>query len=99
MYGLGNWLEVAEHVGTKSKLQCIDHYTTAYMNSSCYPLPDMSHVNGKNRKELLAMAKVQGESKKGCRSEANQVETIWSVDKDDASASCSSLAWASVHNA
>ncbi|ONM09340.1 Transcriptional adapter ADA2b, partial [Zea mays] len=25
----------------------------------------MSHVNGKNRKELLAMAKVQGESKKG----------------------------------
>ncbi|KAJ1293584.1 hypothetical protein BS78_01G079800 [Paspalum vaginatum] len=65
MYGLGNWLEVAEHVGTKSKLQCIDHYTTAYMNSPCYPLPDMSHVNGKNRKELLAMAKVQGESKKG----------------------------------
>lgn len=39
MYGLGNWLEVAEHVGTKSKLQCIDHYTTAYMNSPCYPLP------------------------------------------------------------
>ncbi|AQK62817.1 transcriptional adapter ADA2 isoform X1 [Zea mays] len=65
MYGLGNWLEVAEHVGTKSKLQCIDHYTSAYMNSPCYPLPDMSHVNGKNRKELLAMAKVQGESKKG----------------------------------
>ncbi|XP_006651826.2 transcriptional adapter ADA2 [Oryza brachyantha] len=65
MYGLGNWAEVAEHVGTKGKAQCIDHYTTAYMNSPCYPLPDMSHVNGKNRKELLAMAKVQGESKKG----------------------------------
>uniref|UniRef100_A0A0E0D6W0 Transcriptional adapter n=1 Tax=Oryza meridionalis TaxID=40149 RepID=A0A0E0D6W0_9ORYZ len=64
MYGLGNWAEVAEHVGTKTKAQCIDHYTTAYMNSPCYPLPDMSHVNGKNRKELLAMAKVQGESKK-----------------------------------
>ncbi|KAL6636895.1 hypothetical protein ACP70R_024467 [Stipagrostis hirtigluma subsp. patula] len=65
MYGLGNWAEVAEHVGTKSKAQCIEHYTTAYMNSPCYPLPDMSHVNGKNRKELLAMAKVQGEIKKG----------------------------------
>ncbi|ONK67434.1 uncharacterized protein A4U43_C06F20210 [Asparagus officinalis] len=65
MYGLGNWAEIAEHVGTKSKLQCIDHYTTAYMNSPCYPLPDMSRVNGKNRKELLAMAKVQGEGKKG----------------------------------
>ncbi|TVU44992.1 hypothetical protein EJB05_04458 [Eragrostis curvula] len=65
MYGLGNWAEVAEHVGTKSKAQCIEHYMTAYMNSPCYPLPDMSHVSGKNRKELLAMAKVQGESKKG----------------------------------
>ncbi|KAJ0963543.1 hypothetical protein J5N97_028665 [Dioscorea zingiberensis] len=60
MYGLGNWAEVAEHVGTKSKTQCIEHYTTAYLNSPCYPLPDMSRVNGKNRKELLAMAKVQG---------------------------------------
>ncbi|XP_077216285.1 ADA2 2B isoform X2 [Tasmannia lanceolata] len=60
MYGLGNWTEVAEHVGTKNKAQCIDHYTTQYMNSPCYPLPDMSHVVGKNRKELLAMAKVHG---------------------------------------
>ncbi|KAJ3702100.1 hypothetical protein LUZ61_005805 [Rhynchospora tenuis] len=65
MYGLGNWTEVAEHVGTKSKAQCIDHYTTAYLNSPCFPLPDMSRVNGKNRKELLAMAKVQGEAKRG----------------------------------
>ncbi|XP_042432351.1 transcriptional adapter ADA2-like isoform X1 [Zingiber officinale] len=65
MYGLGNWAEVAEHVGTKSKAQCIDHYTTSYLNSPCYPLPDMSRVNGKNRKELLAMAKVQVEGKKG----------------------------------
>nr|WLQ69662.1 MYB protein [Zingiber officinale] len=64
MYGLGNWAEVAEHVGTKSKAQCIDHYTTSYLNSPCYPLPDMSRVNGKNRKELLAMAKVQVEGKK-----------------------------------
>ncbi|KAJ3669481.1 hypothetical protein LUZ60_011431 [Juncus effusus] len=65
MYGLGNWTEVAEHVGTKNKDQCIEHYDTAYMNSPCYPLPDMSRVNGKNRKELLAMAKVQGEAKRG----------------------------------
>ncbi|KAL5987946.1 Transcriptional adapter ada2 [Asimina triloba] len=65
MYGLGNWAEVAEHVGTKSKAHCIDHYTTVYLNSPCYPLPDMSHVVGKNRKELLAMAKAHGELKKG----------------------------------
>ncbi|KAJ6823699.1 transcriptional adapter ADA2 [Iris pallida] len=65
MYGLGNWAEVAEHVGTKNRAQCIDHYMTAYVNSPCYPFPDMSRVNGKNRKELLAMARVQGEGKKG----------------------------------
>lgn len=65
MYGLGNWVEVAEHVGTKSKLQCIDHYTAVYMDSPCFPLPDMSHVIGKSREELLAMGKGHGELKKG----------------------------------
>ncbi|XAR55266.1 hypothetical protein NMG60_11035293 [Bertholletia excelsa] len=65
MYGLGNWAEVAEHVGTKSKTQCIEHYNAIYMNSPCFPLPDMSHVMGKNREELLAMAKEQSEVKKG----------------------------------
>ncbi|KAK9267145.1 hypothetical protein L1049_009564 [Liquidambar formosana] len=65
MYGLGNWTEVAEHVGTKNKDQCIDHYTNVYMNSPYFPLPDMSHVVGKNRKELLAMAKGHSEDKKG----------------------------------
>ncbi|CAN4084512.1 unnamed protein product [Withania somnifera] len=60
MYGLANWAEVAEHVGTKSKLQCIDHYKSIYINSPCFPLPDMSQVMGKSREELLAMAKEQG---------------------------------------
>ncbi|GFP84885.1 transcriptional adapter ada2, partial [Phtheirospermum japonicum] len=65
MYGLGNWNEVAEHVGTKTKLQCIDHYDKIFMNSRCFPLPDMSHVMGKNKEELLAMAKEHSETKKG----------------------------------
>ncbi|PON38112.1 Transcriptional adaptor [Parasponia andersonii] len=65
MYGLGNWLDIAEHVGTKSKEQCINHYTNVYMNSPFFPLPDMTHVVGKNRKELLAMAKGHSEEKKG----------------------------------
>ncbi|GAB4859338.1 Transcriptional adapter ada2 [Ancistrocladus abbreviatus] len=65
MYGLSNWTEVAEHVGTKSKSDCIDHYTSIYMNSPCFPLPDLSHVVGKNREELLAMAKELGDIKKG----------------------------------
>lgn len=65
MYGLANWNEVAEHVGTKSKSHCIEHYNTIYMNSPCFPLPDMSHVMGKNREELLAMARGHGEVAKG----------------------------------
>lgn len=65
MYGLANWNEVAEHVGTKSKSHCIEHYNTIYMNSPCFPLPDMSHVMGKNREELLAMARGHGEATKG----------------------------------
>lgn len=65
MYGMGNWAEVAEHVGTKSKEACIEHYKSAYLNSPYFPLPDMTHVVGKNRKELLAMAKGHLEDKKG----------------------------------
>ncbi|KAG8365342.1 hypothetical protein BUALT_Bualt18G0094700 [Buddleja alternifolia] len=65
MYGMGNWAEVAEHVGTKTKEVCIEHFKSAYLNSPYFPLPDMSHVIGKNRKELLAMAKGHLEDKKG----------------------------------
>ena len=41
MYGLGNWAEVAEHVGTKCKEKCINHYSNVYMRSLFFPLPDM----------------------------------------------------------
>ncbi|OMO72417.1 hypothetical protein COLO4_27626 [Corchorus olitorius] len=64
MYGFGNWTEVSEHVGTKSRSQCIDHYNAIYMNSPCFPFPDLSHVMGKSREELLAMAKENGQVKR-----------------------------------
>ncbi|XP_026451289.1 transcriptional adapter ADA2-like [Papaver somniferum] len=64
MYGFGNWEEVAEHAGTKSRDQCLDHYNSAYMNSPCFPLPDMSYTAGKNRDELLAVAKEQEDANK-----------------------------------
>ncbi|CAN8324768.1 unnamed protein product [Cochlearia groenlandica] len=64
IYGLGNWAEVAEHVGTKSKELCLGHYKNIYLNSAFFPLPDMSHVAGKNKKELQAMAKGRVEDKK-----------------------------------
>ncbi|GAB2243354.1 hypothetical protein Droror1_Dr00020129, partial [Drosera rotundifolia] len=57
MYGLGNWNEVAEHMGAKSKAEYIEHYNRIYMDSPFFPLPDLSHVMGKSREELLAMVK------------------------------------------
>ncbi|RDX78766.1 Transcriptional adapter ADA2b, partial [Mucuna pruriens] len=65
MHGLGKWAEVAEHVGTKTEESCIKHYKSVYLNSPFFPVPDMSHVVGKNRKELIAMAIEQREEKKG----------------------------------
>ena len=47
MYGLGNWTEVSEHVGTKSKQRCHAHYFDVYVNSPTTPLPDMTKVLGK----------------------------------------------------
>ncbi|KEH22976.1 putative transcription factor MYB/SANT family [Medicago truncatula] len=65
MYGMNNWAEVAEHVGTKNKEACTEHYRIVYLDSPCFPLPDMSHVVGKSREELLAMGKEQADNKKG----------------------------------
>ncbi|KAI9075981.1 hypothetical protein K1719_042053 [Acacia pycnantha] len=70
MYGFGNWTEVAGCVGIKSKSECIDHYNAFYMNSPCFPLPDLSRVMGKSREELLAMAKEFGDVKKELSSNA-----------------------------
>ncbi|XP_074307787.1 transcriptional adapter ADA2-like isoform X2 [Silene latifolia] len=76
MYGLSNWVEVAEHVGTKSKSECIDHYNSVYLNSPCFPLPDLSHVFGKNREELQAMAKEHNELKKALEEVALKEEFL-----------------------
>mmetsp|Transcript_3538 Transcript_3538/g.12731 ORF Transcript_3538/g.12731 Transcript_3538/m.12731 type:complete len:625 (+) Transcript_3538:87-1961(+) len=47
MYGLHNWAEVSEHVGTKSKQDCNTHYKEVYLRSKTAPLPDMSNIIGK----------------------------------------------------
>ncbi|KAI4383205.1 hypothetical protein MLD38_009072 [Melastoma candidum] len=71
MYGFGNWMEVADHVGSKTKSECIQHYNELYLNSPLFPLPDLSHVMGKKREELLAMARdCTDEVKEECSSTA-----------------------------
>jgi len=44
MYGLGNWGDVADHVGTKTAPSCKEHYWGTYINVPTYPLPDMTRV-------------------------------------------------------
>ncbi|BGP41060.1 Transcriptional adapter ada2 [Rhodotorula kratochvilovae] len=39
MYGLGNWADIAEHVGGRTKEECHDHYVATYIESEQYPLP------------------------------------------------------------
>ncbi|XP_051133716.1 transcriptional adapter ADA2b-like isoform X2 [Andrographis paniculata] len=65
MYGAGDWAKIADHVGTKTKEVCIEHYRNAYLNSPYFPLPDMTNFAGKSREELLAMAKEHCDNKKG----------------------------------
>ncbi|KAF8532520.1 hypothetical protein JB92DRAFT_2802615 [Gautieria morchelliformis] len=39
--GLGNWAAVAEHVGTRTKEEVEQHYTSVYLDSANYPLPQV----------------------------------------------------------
>lgn len=54
MFGLGNWTEVSEHVGTKTRAQCHSHYFDVYVKSPCAPLPDMSKILGKSVPRMTA---------------------------------------------
>ena len=39
LYGLGNWREVAQHVGTKTMDECSLHYFAVYVDTPTYPDP------------------------------------------------------------
>jgi len=44
MYGLGNWGDVSDHIGTKTYQQAKEHYFKIYINIPTAPLPDMSKI-------------------------------------------------------
>ncbi|KAL6449468.1 ADA2 Transcriptional adapter 2 [Candida maltosa Xu316] len=41
-YGLGNWADIADHIGNRSKEEVADHYFKIYLESKDYPLPEMN---------------------------------------------------------
>lgn len=42
-FGLGNWQDIADHIGHRSKDEVAAHYTDVYLDSNEYPLPEMQH--------------------------------------------------------
>ncbi|KAJ3065351.1 Transcriptional adapter ada2, partial [Quaeritorhiza haematococci] len=42
MFGLGNWEQIADHIGTKNKYECYRHYVDVFIKSADWPVPDMS---------------------------------------------------------
>ncbi|CAI2172925.1 164_t:CDS:10 [Funneliformis geosporum] len=41
MHGLGNWQDIAEFIGSKTKEECEQHYMDIYENSETWPIPNM----------------------------------------------------------
>eukprot|EP01028_Stygiella_incarcerata_P005785 TRINITY_DN23_c1_g1_i2.p1 TRINITY_DN23_c1_g1~~TRINITY_DN23_c1_g1_i2.p1 ORF type:complete len:533 (-),score=150.44 TRINITY_DN23_c1_g1_i2:1376-2974(-) len=39
MYGLGNWEDIEAHVGSKTALECEEHYYATFIDVETYPLP------------------------------------------------------------
>ena len=53
-YGPTNWTAVADHVGTKTKTQCHNHFMQHYVNSPTAPMPRLEHVIGKDGVVVLS---------------------------------------------
>ncbi|GAA5959477.1 hypothetical protein JCM10213_003705 [Rhodosporidiobolus nylandii] len=45
IYGLGNWADIAEHMGGRTKEDCAEHYRRIYLESEEYPLPNIDPVS------------------------------------------------------
>ncbi|EDK42535.1 transcriptional adapter 2 [Lodderomyces elongisporus NRRL YB-4239] len=41
-FGLGNWADIADHIGNRSKEEVAQHYFKIYLESKDYPLPEMN---------------------------------------------------------
>ncbi|CAG8699071.1 10731_t:CDS:2, partial [Scutellospora calospora] len=42
MHGLGNWADIADFIGNRTKEDCERHYMETYVNRETWPLPDMN---------------------------------------------------------
>jgi transcriptional adapter 2-alpha len=78
-YGLGNWEDIADHVGTKTLGECRSHYFATYIDTPTFPLPDTSHV-------LTTTATLQQRKKESDRRAALQLTKRKRLKKASAAA-------------
>ena len=63
-FGLGNWADVAEHIGNKrTKEECDRHYQEIYIKSPLYPLPPLNADIPYNAQEFQMRKKRRIESR------------------------------------
>ncbi|KAF9295762.1 Transcriptional adapter ada2 [Mortierella antarctica] len=43
-FGIGNWQDIADHVGSKTREECEAHYLKVYVESETWPIPHMHKV-------------------------------------------------------
>lgn len=63
-FGLGNWADIADHIGSRSKEEVAEHYNKIYLESKTYPLPEMDKQYDITPLEFLGQRKKRLEERK-----------------------------------
>ncbi|EGV64092.1 hypothetical protein CANTEDRAFT_104789 [Yamadazyma tenuis ATCC 10573] len=63
-FGLGNWADIADHIGNRSKEEVGEHYNKIYLESKDYPLPEMDKNFDVSPLEFLSQRKKRLEQRK-----------------------------------
>lgn len=56
-FGLGNWQDIADHIGSRDKVEVMQHYIDYYINSDYYPIPDITKQISISQDDFLAQRK------------------------------------------
>lgn len=101
MFGFGNWSDIAEHVSTKTKTECEQHYNAVYLSSATAPLPDLStaltskaHVKAEDSapQPAAGQVKAEGDTAANAASTTSAAGSADSKDQKPTPASSSSTA-------
>lgn len=79
-FGLGNWQDISDHIGNRSKEEVAQHYYDIYLNLSDYPLPPMNlNFDNISPLQFLEMRKNRLQKRKSLPLPPPKVKTVASV--------------------